>query len=92
MQQSLAKQLIEKSNKLCKLSSDKVKSNRDDTNYQLKSRINEIENFKQDLISIRNELPLEINIVITYRDRLKNSLAHLRLNALVINTKCLEAR
>ncbi|XP_001601619.1 tektin-1 [Nasonia vitripennis] len=90
--QELARQIIAKSNQVCKFTTEKVISNRDQTNHCLNERINEIEFCKQELIRNRNELPLEIDALISYKNRLLDSLSSLRQNALDICEKCLSAR
>ena len=91
-QQKLAREIIAKSNQICACTTETVKSNRDDTNHYLHERINEIQFCKEELLHNRNELPLEIDALSTYRDRLIDSLTSLRQNALEICEKCLLAR
>ncbi|XP_058804036.1 tektin-1 [Phymastichus coffea] len=91
-QQQLARQIIAKSEKVCELSTEAVKSNKDATNHYLEERINEIEYCKQELIRNRNELPSEIDALTTYENRLTHSVSSLRRNALDICMKCISAR
>ncbi|XP_014224827.1 tektin-1 [Trichogramma pretiosum] len=91
-QQKLAKEVIAKLDTVCKLSTESVKSNRDETNHCLDDRIKEIENCKQELLLIRRELQLEIDALQAYKTRLVDSLKSLKSNALETCNKCLVAR
>ncbi|CAB0029684.1 unnamed protein product [Trichogramma brassicae] len=91
-QRKLAKEVIANLDTVCKLSTESVKSNRDETNHCLDDRIKEIENCKQELLRIRGELQLEIDALQTYKTRLVDSLKSLKSNALETCNKCLVAR
>ncbi|XP_014206074.1 tektin-1 [Copidosoma floridanum] len=91
-QRNLARLIIAKSDKVCELTTEAVKSNRDNTNHQLQQRIEHIEFCKDELERYRNVLPLEIDTLKVYRERLTNSLTSLRKNALDICLKCLLTR
>ena len=80
----MARQVIEKSQIIGNLSTEKVKYNLDETNHCLDERIQEVEFYKQELVRIRNELPPEIDTLEWYKTRLVNSLAALKLNSLSI--------
>ncbi|KAJ8680317.1 hypothetical protein QAD02_016104 [Eretmocerus hayati] len=91
-QKKLAQQVLDKSDKVCEFTTETVINNKNETNHCLEERINEIEFCKNELARSRDVLPLEIDALETYKNRLQASLSSLKQNALDICKKCLSAR
>ncbi|XP_066601670.1 tektin-1 [Prorops nasuta] len=92
IQQEFADCFLEKSNNLRKKSEEIIKGNKEETDFRLKEKIEDIEYRKKELLFIRKEIFLEIDALNLYKERLYDTLSSLRRNALVICEKCLEIR
>jgi tektin-1 len=76
----------------CDLATEIVKTNKEETDHQLKEKINDIEFRKEELLRIRKDIVLEIDALLTYKERIANTLKSVKRNALTICEKCLIAR
>lgn len=92
VQKYIASQTIAKSEKVCRLSSDKVKSNREETDHHLGEAITQVEYFKDELVFNRKDISNEIDALTIYRDRIRKSLDSLKEKALNICEQCLAIR
>ncbi|XP_033185090.1 tektin C [Bombus vancouverensis nearcticus] len=88
-QQELADRLLNESQRVCELSSEKVRNNKDETDHRLKEKIEDIEFRKRELLRIRKEVLLEIDALSIYKERIMDALSSVRKNAFVICEKCL---
>ncbi|XP_060812040.1 tektin-1 [Bombus pascuorum] len=88
-QQELADRLLNESQRVCELSSEKVRNNKEETDHRLKEKIEDIEFRKRELLRIRKEVLLEIDALSIYKERIMDALSSVRKNAFVICEKCL---
>lgn len=91
-QQELADRLLNESQRVCELSSEKVRNNKEETDHRLKEKIEDIEFRKKELLRIRKEVLLEIDALSIYKERIMDALSSVRKNAFVICEKCLILR
>lgn len=91
-QQELADRLLNESQRICELSSEMVRNNKEETDYRLKEKLEDIEFRKKELLRIRKEVLLEIDALSIYKERIIDALSSVRRNALVISDKCLSFR
>ncbi|XP_024946354.1 tektin-1 [Cephus cinctus] len=91
-QQELADRLLAESDRVCELSAETVKANKEETDHYLKEKLDDIEFRKQELLRVRKEVLLETDALATYKERLMDALSSVKRNALVICEKCLIAR
>ncbi|XP_033213795.1 tektin-1 [Belonocnema kinseyi] len=91
-QQELADRLLSESKRVCELAAEKVKTNREETDYRLEEKLQDIQFLKDELLRIRKEIILETDALLTFKERLINSLNAVKRNAFDICRKCLIAR
>ncbi|KAK1133939.1 hypothetical protein K0M31_011726 [Melipona bicolor] len=91
-QQELADRLLNESQHICELSSERVRNNKEETDYRLKEKVDDIEFRKKELLRIRKEVLLEIDALSIYKERIMDALSSVRRNAFVICEKCLSFR
>ncbi|KOX68525.1 Tektin-1 [Melipona quadrifasciata] len=91
-QQELADRLLNESQRICELSSERVRNNKEETDYRLKEKVEDIEFRKKELLRIRKEVLLEIDALSMYKERIMDALSSVRRNAFVICEKCLSFR
>ncbi|KAG6802019.1 tektin-1 [Apis mellifera caucasica] len=91
-QQELADRLLNESQRICELSSETVKNNKEETDHRLKEKIGDIEFRKKELLRIRKEVILEIDTLSIYKERIMDALSSIRKSALIICEKCLVFR
>ncbi|OAD60193.1 Tektin-1, partial [Eufriesea mexicana] len=88
-QQELADRLLNESQRVCELSSETVRNNKEETDHKLKEKIEDIEFHKEELLHIRKDVLLEVDALSMYKERIMDALSSVRKNALVICEKCL---
>ncbi|XP_076233369.1 tektin C [Calliopsis andreniformis] len=88
-QQELAERILTESQRICELSTEKVRTNKEETDHRLKEKIEDIDFRKKELLRIRKEVLLESDALLIYKERIMDALASVRRNALVICEKCL---
>lgn len=91
-QQELADRLRAESNRICELTAEIAKSNKEETDHRLREKLEDIEFRKKELLRIRKEVLLEIDALSTYKDRIMDALMSVRKNALIVCEKCLVIR
>ncbi|XP_078044988.1 tektin C [Augochlora pura] len=91
-QQELADRLLTESKRVCEVSTEKVKGNKEETDHRLKEKLEDIEFRKRELLRIRKDVLLETDALLIYKERIMNALSSVRRNALVICEKCLMFR
>lgn len=91
-QQELADRLLSESQRVCELTAETAKSNKEETDHQLKEKIDDIDFRKKELLRIRKEVLLEIDALSIYKERIMDALSSVKRNALVISEKCIIAR
>ncbi|KAK9301060.1 hypothetical protein QLX08_006404 [Tetragonisca angustula] len=91
-QQELADRLLNESQRICELSSERVRNNKEETDYRLKEKLEDIEFRKKELLRIRKEVLFEIDALSIYKERIMDALSSVRRSALVISDKCLSFR
>ena len=91
-QQELADRLLAESSRVCDLTAEAVRTNKDETDHRLREKLDDIDFRKKELLRIRKEVCLEIDALGTYKERLMDALSSVRKNALIICQKCLIAR
>ncbi|XP_031848349.1 tektin C [Nomia melanderi] len=91
-QQELADRLLAESHRICETSTERAKGNKEETEYRLKEKLEDIEFRKGELLRIRKEVLLETDALTIYKERIMNAIASVRRNALVICEKCLMFR
>lgn len=77
---------------MCESVAGIVKTNKEETDYQLKEKLNDIEFQKKELLRIRKDVALEIDGLSTYKQRIASTLTSVKRNALEICRKCFAAR
>jgi len=77
---------------MCDLSTEIVKANKEDTDHQLKEKIDDIEYRKKELLRSRKDVVLEIDTLLTHKERIAHELQSIKKNALAICKKCLVLR
>lgn len=88
----MADRLLAESQRICELSSDAVKLNKEETDYQIKKTHDEVEYYKKELILVRKELLLEIDALGIYKVRINDTLASMKKNALKTVIECISLR
>ncbi|XP_003703991.1 tektin C [Megachile rotundata] len=88
-QQELAEQLISESQRVCESTTEKVRNNKEETDYRIKEKVEDIEFRKKELLRIRKEVLLETDALLIYKERIMDALSSVKRNALVICEKCL---
>ncbi|XP_076626685.1 tektin C [Colletes latitarsis] len=91
-QQELADRLLAETRRVCELSTEEARGNKEETDYRLKEKLEDIEFCKKELLRIRKEVLLEKDALLTYKERIMDALSSVRRNALVICEKCLILR
>lgn len=91
-QQKLADSLLAESERVCELSAQTAKTNKEETDHHLNEKIKDIDFRKKELLRIRKEVLLEIDALNTYKERIMDALSSVKRNALVICDKCLVGR
>lgn len=91
-QQELADRLLLESKCVCELAAEKVKTNREETDYRLEEELQDIQFLKDELLRIRKEIILEIDALLTFKERIIHSLNAVKRNAFDICRNCLIAR
>lgn len=77
---------------MCESVAGIVKANKEETEHRLREKLNDIEFRKKELLLIRKDVALEIDGLLTYKQRIANTLTSVKRNALAICEKCLVAR
>ncbi|EFN78826.1 Tektin-1 [Harpegnathos saltator] len=77
---------------MCESVAGIVKTNKEETDHQLRAKVNDIEFRKEELLRIRKDIVLEIDGLLIYKQRIINTLTSVKRNALEICKKCLVAR
>ncbi|XP_053988087.1 tektin-1 [Hylaeus volcanicus] len=88
-QQELADRLLAETKRVCELSTEKAKSNKDETDHRLEEKLEDIEFCKRELLRIRKEVLLESDSLSVYKERIMDALSSVKRNALAICEKCL---
>ncbi|XP_054008593.1 tektin-1 [Hylaeus anthracinus] len=88
-QQELADRLLAETKRVCELSTEKTKSNKDETDHRLEEKLEDIEFCKRELLRIRKEVLLESDSLSVYKERIMDALSSVKRNALAICEKCL---
>ena len=91
-QQKLAEQLLSESQRVCDLTSERARGNKEETDHRLKEKLEDIEFRKKELLRIRKEVLLESDALSIYKERIMDALGSVKRNALVICEKCLVLR
>ncbi|XP_067217319.1 tektin-1 [Linepithema humile] len=91
-QQESSDRLLADSTRACDLATEIVKTNKEKTDHQLREKINDIEFRRGELLWVRKDIVLEIDALLTYKERIVNTLKSVKRNALTICEKCLTAR
>ncbi|XP_014610058.1 PREDICTED: tektin-1 [Polistes canadensis] len=91
-QQELADSLLSESKRVCELTAETAKTNKEETDHQLKEKLEDIDFRKKELLRIRKEVILEIDALCTYKERIMDALSSVKRNALIICEKCLIVR
>ncbi|XP_043254192.1 tektin-1 [Colletes gigas] len=91
-QQELADRLLAETRRVCELSTEEARGNKEETDYRLNEKLEDIEFCKKELLRIRKEVLLEKDALLTYKERIMDALSSVRRNALVICEKCLILR
>lgn len=84
--------MLAETQRICELSTDKVRDNKDETDHRLKEKLEDIEFCKKELLCIRKEVLLESDALSIYKERIMDALSSVRRNALIICEKCLMFR
>lgn len=91
-QQELADSLLSESQRVCELTAETAKSNKEETDHRLKEKLEDIDFRKKELLRIRKEVLLEVDALSIYKERIMDALSSVKRNALIISEKCLVAR
>ncbi|KAI4488541.1 hypothetical protein M0802_011544 [Mischocyttarus mexicanus] len=91
-QQELADSLLSESQRVCELTAETAKINKEETDHRLKEKLEDIDFRKKELLRIRKEVILEIDALSTYKERIMDALSSIKRNALIICEKCLIVR
>ncbi|XP_034182718.1 tektin C [Osmia lignaria lignaria] len=88
-QQELAERLLNESQRVCECSTEKARNNKEETDYRIKEKLEDIEFRKKELLRIRKEVLLESDALLIYKERIMDALSSVKKNALVVCEKCL---
>ncbi|XP_014489348.1 PREDICTED: tektin-1 [Dinoponera quadriceps] len=77
---------------MCESVAGIVKSNKEETDHQLKEKLNDIEFRREELLRIRKDVVSEIDGLSIYRQRIMKTQMSVGRNSLAICQKCLNAR
>lgn len=91
-QQKRADRISFEAKRMCESVAGIVKANKEETDHQLREKLNDIEFRKKELLRIRKDVALEIDGLLIYKQRFANTLASVKRNALEICKKCFVAR
>ena len=88
----MADRLLSESKRVCELAAEKVKANREETDYRLKEKLEDIQFLKDELLRIRKEVILETDALLTFKERIITALNAVKRNGFDICGKCLIVR
>ncbi|XP_020284852.1 tektin-1 isoform X2 [Pseudomyrmex gracilis] len=91
-QQKLSERLLADAARACDFATEIAKVNKEETDHQLKEKLNDIEFRKEELLRIRKDLVLEIDALPAYKERITDVLKIVRGNASTICKNCLITR
>jgi len=83
---------LAEASRVCDLAIEIVKTNKENTDHQLKEKIDDIEYRKKELLRSRKNVILEIEALLTHKERIADELKSIKKNALAICKKCLVLR
>lgn len=91
-QQQLADRILTECGRIRQKTAEIVKDNKEDTNFCIEERIKEIEFRKKETEKQRKQVLLEIDALVTYKERIMDAMQSIKDEALRICKKCIIMR
>lgn len=91
-QQQLAQRILVESERLCDKSRESAERNKLETNHKIDERISEIQFRKNETEINRKDIEMEVEALMTYKERIMDALAYIKSEALRICKTCLMLR